>query len=76
MLPDADPVFYRYVIANRDSALDESMIADIAVRTNNHVLQYMSKRPDARALTNRICFDQRVVVDEWCAHRVNWHYRS
>jgi hypothetical protein len=28
----------------------------------------VSKRPDARTLTNRISLDQRFVVDECCCH--------
>ncbi|HWF88838.1 MAG TPA: hypothetical protein VN659_08390 [Pyrinomonadaceae bacterium] len=57
MLPNANSVFNGYVVANRDAALDKSMIADVAVRTDNNVLQYMSKRPYASARANRICFN-------------------
>ena len=68
MLPHADSIFNGYVVADCDSALDESVIADIAVRADNDIFEYMSKRPDASAFANRICFDQRLLVDKCSCH--------
>ena len=56
VLPDADAVFDRDVVADGDAALDVSVIADVAVRADNHVLKYMSKRPDASTFADRVCF--------------------
>jgi hypothetical protein len=70
VLPHADPVFDGDVVADRDSALDESMIADVTVRAYNNVLQYVREGPNASAFANRIRFDQRFLVDEWCFHEV------
>ena len=70
VLPHADSVFNSYVVADRDAALDESVIADIAMRADNNIFEYMSKRPDASALANRICFDQRFLVNEWCFFQI------
>lgn len=64
VLPHADSVFNCDVVADCDSTLDKSVIADVAMGTYADVLQDMSKRPDARAFANRICFDQRFFVDE------------
>src|SRR5262249_20789812 len=38
VLPDADSILDRDVIANRDAALDKSMIANVAIRSDIHVL--------------------------------------
>lgn len=68
VLPHADSILDGYVVADCDSALDERVIADIAVRADNDIFEYMSKRPDASAFTNRICFDQRLLVDKCSCH--------
>lgn len=64
VLPDADSVFDRDVVADRDSAFDKRVIADVAVIADTNVLQHVSERPDARAFANRICFNQRFLVNE------------
>jgi len=64
VLPDADSVFDSYVVSNRDSAFNESVISNVALGAYNRIFQYMSERPDTSTFADRVCFDQRFFVDE------------
>ena len=68
VLPNTNPILDRYVIAESYSILDESVIADITVSADADVHLDMSKRPDASAFANRICFDQSLLVDKCSCH--------
>jgi len=64
VLPYAHAVFDRHIVTDCYSALDESMVADIAVGTDHGSLQDVSERPNARAFADVVCFYQRLLVDE------------
>ena len=65
VLPDANSILDGHIVADRYSALNKGVIADVAMRADHDVFQHMSERPDARTLPDRICFNQRSLVDEW-----------
>ena len=64
VLPHADTVFDSNVVANRDSTFDEGVISDVTVSADNRAFQYMSECPYTSTFANRICLDQRFLVDE------------
>ena len=66
VFPETDAIFDRHIVANRDAGFDEGMIADVAVAADNHVLLDVSESPDACAIADVGCFDERLLVDEWC----------
>ena len=75
VLPDADAVLDGDVVTYSDPALDESMVADVAVSADNGVLQHMSKCPYPRTFANCICFDECRLVNDgsffWFVHSLS-----
>jgi len=64
VLPHADTIFDRYIVADCYPALDESVVADVAVGADHSSLQYMSERPNSSTFADVVCFYQRLLVDE------------
>jgi hypothetical protein len=48
-VPQIDPAFHSYAVAQPDPILNEGVITDIAIGTDHYISEHVGKSPNARA---------------------------